>query len=416
MFHDQPGVIRQSAEQGTIRRDTSLQSTSRGSVNGFMPTKSLERLSGLLFDRSENADYLRDSPPWRVGVSMAATWSWGAAVAVAIAVMHTKGFIPYVAWAVSAAVAIPVFGLAYVYIPNLRRWKSLLPMLLLWGFIGFFAIVMNLSALKAALGGGVDIEAAGIMSEQAALYTTLAVGVLIAWYIHKTGLQGSVFTDIGQLTLQFLGVIGILVIGLATGARADIQMMVGDQSAWMVGAVLGLLAGTTASGMQWQRIETLHTDRDKLRAAFVGGGIYSAHQIIVTFAALVFDGSLAVSIPFLLAVLAVATSTADSGSALLQYVSQRFSLPASAGSLVTLGAVAIFPFIAQMGVTGIWTFYATTRWKVIAALLGLTLIYNFTGDVSANVAAAARRFKIVLPENVFQDQIKRPLGEATQDD
>ena len=51
----------------------------------------LWRLRHFLFSRTEDADHLADAPPWRVGVSMAATWSWGAAVAVAIAVMHNKG-------------------------------------------------------------------------------------------------------------------------------------------------------------------------------------------------------------------------------------------------------------------------------------------------------------------------------------
>jgi hypothetical protein len=379
----------------------------------------LRRLRHLLFSRTEDADHLADAPPWRVGVSMAATWSWGAAVAVAIAVMHNKGFVPYLAWAGASMVAIPVFGLAHAYIPGVKRWKNLLPMVGLWAFIGFFAIVLNLSALKAALGGGADIETSVGLSETQALYVTLGVGLLIAWYIHKRGLRGSVTTDAGQLTFQFAGAIGIVIAGLATGARADIQMMVGDQTAWMQTAILGLLAGTTASGMQWQRIEAVEGRDRRVKASLWGGLIYSVFVVIVTFAGLLFDGSFWVSIPFLLAVLAVSTSTSDSGSALLQYIGQRLSLPASAGSLVTLGAVLVFPFIAEWGVTGIWTFYSATRWKIVAGLLVLTGIYKLLSlNKADDLHRLARKVWLVLPDPVYGRQDAAPDGgdPSTTDD
>ena len=373
-----------------------------------------QSITEMLFSRDRDADTLDEEPPWRVGVSMAATWSWGAAVAVAIAVMHTRGLIPYLAWLMASISAIPLFGLAYYYIPSIREWKNLLPMLGLWAFIGFFAIVMNLSALQAALGGGTDVEVNGLFTETQAMYIALGLGILIAVYIHKRGLKGSVLTDVGQMLVQFAGAIGIIVAGIATGARADVPMMVGDQSSWMITAVLGLLAGTTASGMQWQRIEALESDRDKLRAAMWGGVIYAVFQLIVTIAGYFFwDGSFLVSIPFLIAVLAVSTSTSDSGSALLQYVGKRFWLPASVGSLVTLAAVALFPFISEWGVTGIWTFYASARWKIIAGLLALTIIYRVTPPIRDNdlLHAAARRFYIVLPSNIT-DNTDKPAASS----
>lgn len=363
-------------------------------------------LKQTLFGRDSNVNQLEDAPAWRVGASMSATWSWGAAIAVAIAVMHGKGFIPFLAWMTANMVAIPTFGLAYTYIPHLRKWKNLLPMLALWLFIGFFAIIMNMSALMAALGGGVGgLEAYPLLTDQQALYATLGVGVLIAWYIHKKGLRGSVTTDMGQLTLQFAGVIGIIVVGLATGARADIQMYVGDQSAWMVTAVLGLLSGCVASGMQWQRIEAVPEEK-KLKSTLWGGAIFSTFMLLTIPAGLVFDGSLLVSIPFLVAVLAVASSTSDSGVALLQYVGERFKLPPHVGSLMGIAAVAIFPFVATWGITGIWTFYASTRWKVIAVLLVGTLIYTaIRRYVPVSVYSVARRMKLVLDTDVTGEKV-----------
>jgi hypothetical protein len=348
---------------------------------------------------------------------MAATWSWGAAVGVAIAVMHTKGLIPFLAWMGANMVAIPIFGAVYYYVPTVRKWQKLLPMLALWGFIGFFAIVMNLSVLKAALGGGQDIVVAGMLQPQQALYVTLAVGLLIAWYIHVKGFRGSVFTDIGQLTLQFLGVIGIIVMGAIFGTGQEVPMMVGDQSSWMTGAVLGLVTGTTASGMQWQRILSVESDADKLKSALWGGGIFTVFMILTAIAGYLFwDGSLVVALPFLLSVLAVATSTADSGSALLQYISQRMYLPVSVGSITTIGAVLIFPMVSEWGITGIWTFYASTRWKVVAGLFVLTLLYNSIPKLHANepLHELGRKFHFILNDPVYgSENDEQPAGDET---
>jgi len=370
-----------------------------------------------LLRRRDDADSIGDSPAWRVGISMAATWSWGAAVAVAIAVMYTKGFVPYLAWASANMVAIPVFGAAYTFIPGLKKWKNLLPMVALWGFIGFFAVVLNLTALKSALAGGPDIVETGIISDGQATVVVIGIGLLIAWFIHKRGLRGSVTTDVYQLSLQFVGALGIIVAGLATtGVSSPPPMNVGDQSAWMVTAVLGLLSGTTASGMQWQRIEAVDGRMKKLRSTLWGGAIFTVFLLVVTIAGYFFwDGVGLELIPFTIAVLAVATSTSDSGSALLQYIGQRVSLPASAGSLVTVGAVLSFPFIQQFGVTAIWTFYASTRWKIVAGLLVLTVLYKAVPGLETNekLHKLGYRTRFVLPDIVLGDP-ERVGDEGTQ--
>jgi len=120
-------------------------------------------------------------------------------------------------------------------------------------------------------------------------------------------------------------------------------------------------------------------------------------------------------IPFTIAVLAVATSTSDSGSALLQYIGQRVSLPASAGSLVTVGAVLSFPFIQQFGVTAIWTFYASTRWKIVAGLLVLTVLYKAVPGLETNekLHKLGYRTRFVLPDIVLGDP-ERVGDEGTQ--
>lgn len=373
-----------------------------------------------VFHRDRDADHLENAPPWRVGISMAATWSWGAAVAVCIAVLHTMGIGPMLVWVFFNCLSLGLFGVYYRFIPNVPKWKYLLPMLLMWGFIGYFSIVMNLNTILAVFGGNMDIPAVGFLSPSQALYATAGIGLVIAWFIGVKGLRGSVKTDVGQLALQFIGAIGILAIGLANGEMADVVWRTADATnGWVFSAAMGFVFGATASGMQWQRIETLSNKDDKFKAAMWGSGIFTVFLLIVAPAAFFYTGGPIQSAFLVIAALAVATSTADSGSALLQYIVQRFGLPASGGTLLTLLGVATFSTFAEMGLTGIWSFYAGVRWQVILGLLVCTLVYNVVG-VPDSWKTYARRLYLVLPDNVLSDEIvaskRREVDKRPADD
>lgn len=370
-------------------------------------------LFSKLFRRSDDADQLEDAPPWRVGLSMAATWSWGAAVAVAISVLHTMGLAPFLVWITFNCLSVGLFGVYHRYIPNVRNWKFLMPMVLMWMFIGFFAVVMNMNTILAVFGGNMGIPSSGFMSEGNALIVTTAIGLVIAWFIGVRGLKGSVMTDVGQFALQFIGAIGILVVGLANGSVVEYSMGM-NQTSFMVTASMGFIFGATASGMQWQRIETLDDPDDQFKAAIYGSGMFTAFLLIVAPAAFVYTGGVLQSAFLVIAALAVATSTADSGSALLQYTSQRLNLPASGGTLLTLAGVLSFSFFAEMGLTGIWAFYAGVRWQVILGLLVLTLGYNLIGGVPESVKELGRKTYVVIPDNVLGDMPDAQSGNGSE--
>lgn len=311
----------------------------------------------------------------RMGISMAATWSWGAAIAVGIAIMQSKGFLPFAVWTIGNILSIPFFGFLYSKVDGVSNWKKFTPFVLLWGFIGIFAIIMNLNALKAALGGGTDIVSFTFIPEPYLTSFVMLVGLSITYFIHKTRLKGSVLTDVGQFTLQFVGVVGMVLAGLLTGARADISWITQAGQGWMLTAFLGIITGATASGMQWQRIENT-SDEKKFMSTVYGGLYFGVFMLFVTAAGFLFNGSLVMSIPFLVCVIAVATSTTDSGTASLQFVSDLLPGKMNVGSLIALVATLSYPIVSDWGLTSIWGLYAGVRWKIVAFMLAMTLIYN----------------------------------------
>lgn len=353
----------------------------------------LKSIKLFFLKRDRNADDVSGFSAKRMGVSMAATWSWGAAIAVGIAIMQTKGMFPFLVWTAGNIMSIPFFGLLYTKVRGVRKWKKWTPFLFLWGFIGVFAIVMNLNALKAALGGGTDIVGYQFVSEPYLTPLVLLVGLLIAWFIHKKGLRGSVLTDVGQFTLQFIGVLGIILMGILTGAEAEINWMLPAAQSWIIPAFLGIITGATASGMQWQRLESAAEDK-KFMSTIWAGLYFGIFMVLVGFAGYVFDGSLAVSIPFLICVLAVATSTTDSGASSLHFVSNELFHKVGLGTIVALIAVIVFPMVSDWGLTKIWGFYAGVRWKVVAFLLVVTVFRNLV--TSKKVIRFFKRTKLLL--------------------
>lgn len=54
-------------------------------------------------------------------MSLAATWAWGTSLVVGMETVQTKGWIPFIIWAVANSLTIPLFGFIAYRIPNLDK-------------------------------------------------------------------------------------------------------------------------------------------------------------------------------------------------------------------------------------------------------------------------------------------------------
>lgn len=321
--------------------------------------------------------------PRKMGMSMAATWSWGASLLVGIGIVSAWGLIPYLVWLVGNILAIPLFGVIYKYLPNARFWKNLMPFVLLWVFIQSMAIIMNLNFLQSTMTGREDVNTAISMDTTTSLFIIYALGIALWLYIMKKRLFGSYFTDLIQYKVQIIGAICLAVVALYTTGINDFTWIANGGVNWAIFGFIGIITGVTAAAQQWQRLEKVD-ESSKITTTLWGGFWFGLYMIPCAIVAVAFTGGLVETLLLITIVLAITTSTIDSGYAGLQYIGERFNLPHWIPNAFSLIVLLSFPLMASWGVVQIWSFYAGVRWKIVVGLIVATLIYNHRDKLFIN--------------------------------
>lgn len=317
--------------------------------------------------------------PWRVGLSMAASWSWGSSLATGIALALTFGLPAWWLWALPNFLVIPALGLYYDRIPQLQKTIRLWPMAAFMGILQIFVLWVNTQAIFEISSGGIDLETTALMTSTQATVFAIGTGLFFAFFIHRYGLSGSMSTDIIQYLVQVGGVALLIVAALALGLEfggADVPNSSLTQMLFVASFGVGHLFSPLYSAQLWQRIEKVDEDH-RIRAGLWGGVFYASYQIGVLIVALfAFTESPIFTILLLVSVLAVTTSTYDSAVSALQWLlnSRRRALVLSVVTLIS------WPFFQRIGIVGIFSFYAWARTPA-GLLLLLFLGYLWWKDI-----------------------------------
>lgn len=333
------------------------------------------KLLNLLFKHLKNTDDISRYTNWRIGLSCAASWSWGVSIAVGIAIMHTMGLLPFFIWTIGNILALPLFGFVRRYLPASKNWLKFTPLFLLFIYVEYFAVTLNLQAIRSALGGGIDISSFAFLRQELIIPVVIITGLFIVWFINRYGLKGSVLTDIGQYTVQLLGVITLAITGYFLGTRADLLWITPDGRNWILFGFLGIITGALGTGHQWQRFMAIK-QQDVLKVGLWGGFFFGIYMIFVYLSGLFFTQHIVLGIIFLIIILSVATSTIDSGVAGLQFIAKKFKLDPRTGSVVAIVAVLVWPFLSESGLTNLWSTMAKLRYPAVLIGIGLTILYH----------------------------------------
>jgi len=362
----------------------------------------LSSLRDALLERDEGAENISDMPLWRVGMSMTASWAWGISIAIGITIMHSKGILPFIVWVVPNVLAIPFIALTYSKIPDMKKWAKWTPFLVFLLLSLMYALLLNMQFINLALSGGTDLATFGFIGEGTSLYVVLATGLLVTLYINKKGLRGSALTDVGQYSIQILGTLALVIAGLVLGTRADVSWMVqGTTNWWITVSGIATLFSIIDNGAQWQRLEALTSNHDRLKAGLYGGLFFGGYMALVTVAGFLFEGTMIMSLIFLVIVFTVATSTMDSAISAIQWVFKRFGQSPQWGTGLAIMTVLGWPLLIGSPVTSIYQTWSNFQVRIIGGLLVFTALYS--AAQSSKIYELASRYQLVMDHQLFEE-------------
>jgi len=331
-----------------------------------------------LFKRSKSADTVSDFPAWRMGLSSATSWSWGVSIALGMHFMHVFGVWPALAWMVGNTLALPLLGAIRHYLPSSRYWTNISILYLLFAFMEFMALGLNLTATQNALSGNLfntTLPSFSYISADVSAWVAMGIGISIVFYIHRYGFRGSVLTDIGQYAVQLVAVFLLAVTAIALGDSTDLPLVTEKGESWWLFGFFGIFVGALSHFQQHQRFESLGNSNN-LRIGLWGGFFFGLYMSLVFVSGFFFSNHFLLGFLYLIVILAVATSTMDSAVAGMQRIAVKFYLPYWVGSLVALITVILWPLMQGKTLDSLFNIMASVRLPILITLVGLTILYE----------------------------------------
>ncbi|OGF27114.1 hypothetical protein A2303_03385 [Candidatus Falkowbacteria bacterium RIFOXYB2_FULL_47_14] len=365
----------------------------------------LLKLMNLLFKRRDNVDDLSLYPNWRIGLSSAASWSWGVSLAVGMSIMYTKGLLPFIIWTAGNILAIPLFGIIRTYFPLSKHWpRFIFPMIVLFLFVEFFCIVLNLQGILTGFGGNVKgIVSYPFLSPETAKYAVMAIGLFVVWYIHKGGLKMSVLTDYGQYAVQLFGTILLATLGYFIGEHHDIAWVIIDPKTglsgleWAKFGFFGIVVGIMGTSHHWQRFHAIK-EENILKVSLWGGLWFGIYMLFVGLAGLFFSSNIVLGTIFVFIMIALGASSIDSAVAGIEYDAVQLGFkkidlhyrtwiarkektytiyPYKIATLASVIAVLFWPYFASGSMADLWSFMAAQRLKIIGTFIVITVLITW---------------------------------------
>lgn len=359
-------------------------------------------LFSKIFKRKGDQDKIDEMSYCRVGISLAASWSWGVSMIATMAFMHTKGIIPALAWVTGNILAMPLFGYMRTKVPNIKKWINFLPFAIFVLIIVTMAIIMNQQALLIGLGGGEDIVSYHFLDNKYSIPLIIALSLAILVFIYKYGLRGSVLTDLGQYIAQIIavGLLAVLSISISNFTiNQNLELITADGINWVFPlGFLGILFGAFTDPMMLERFEH---KKNSIKLGLLGGFWFGIYMLLVVITGLFFKPTLILGILLLFVIIAVATSTLDSAFSSIQYSTKRLGIGKTPGLILAFIAIITWPYLMGLGMSKIWSIYASYRWKIVVFMIIVSLlgIYIPKERYRNKIINFLQKYKLYIKEN-----------------
>jgi hypothetical protein len=232
------------------------------------------------------------------------------------------------------------------------------------------------------------IESYSFLTGNTATIAVISMALFIVWYIHKGGLKISVLTDFAQYGIQLFAVILMAAIGYFLGHQNNVEWIVVNEAVngleWAKFGFFGIITGALGTGHQWQRFSAIK-EKNILPVSLWGGFLFGIYMFFVGLSGYFFTPHIVLGTFFLITMIALASSSIDSGVAGLEYVLNCLTFerwkksdlkikPYHVASVVACIAILAWPYFMKSGITEIWTFMAKIRMPTVLVFIGGTIL------------------------------------------
>ncbi|MFA5986659.1 MAG: hypothetical protein WC819_04925 [Parcubacteria group bacterium] len=335
--------------------------------------------------RNVNIDDIENFPNWRVGMSLAADWSWGFSIVVGMSKMYAEGFLPAIAWIVGNCLAIPLTAFIRRHVPSSKNWGNYIPMLLLFTFLAFLTININMKGLMVALTGGHEKFATYVfVSKETATWLIVAFASITIFYVKFGGLRFLMITDIGAYIGQITAIIAMAITAFVTNDGTMNNIVLSKGVDWKMIALFnfsGIIIGSLTHAHHHQKLSAIKEER-MIPTGMWACAWFAIYMFFVMIVAFYFNDNLYLGIMFLILMISLAVSSIDSGVSGLNFISEKIGFSEKnskiAGMFMAMCIIIGWPFYGKSGtLSAIWDLLAAVRTPVVLIFLTSSILMLF---------------------------------------
>lgn len=309
---------------------------------------------------------LKNKSTFFYAMSLAASWAWGTSLVVGMETIQTKGFLPFLIWAIANSLAIPLFGFIAYKIPNLEKVVNSKIVMVFTTIVSIFCLWIQLNAIYQYL---CNLE---FINEIMAKIISISIMILMTIVLYKNGLVKSIILDNPLWLLCYILLFVLVIVGIVSNVENYniVNYTDTNQIGWALNSCLILFSGPIMCIQNWQMAEKLKKE-NKMRAHYLAGILFAIYMAFVGLLAYFkFSGTMNMILIFV--VLCVALSTADAAIVGIQKIANK-----KWGTVISLTAIACWNWVIPMGVMGLWTTMGNMRKYVAAACILIAFIMYF---------------------------------------
>lgn len=299
-------------------------------------------------------------------MSLAASWAWGTSLVVGMELMQTKGYIPFLIWAVANSLAIPLFGFLAYKIPNLKNIISSKLVTIFMIIVSVFCLWIQLNAIYQYLGN------LSFLSDTIIKAICIVMMIILSLFLYRDGLMKSIFLDNPLWYMCYSLLFILMVYGLLYHVELyNIEALTNKSEVfWAINSCFILFSGPFMSLQNWQMAKKLKQEK-KMSSHYIAGCLFALYMGLVGILAYFrFDGIM--NILLILVILCVALSTADAAIVGMQKLSGK-----KVGTMIALVSIIAWLFVIPLGVMGLWTTMGNMRKYVVLVCIIISLALCF---------------------------------------